>query len=121
VDSLEGLQANTDGPLAVPGEEWSFETGSVLASPVPAVASQYTAEGSNLALVQSNASALSGSPDDGRTVEVGNRTVTITDGREGATVARWSRGDLTVIAVSDRSESALLDVVAEIEFVASSD
>jgi outer membrane lipoprotein-sorting protein len=121
VDSLEELQANTDGPIAVPDETWSFETGTVLASPVPAVTSQYTTDESNLTLIQSNASAFSGAPDNGRTVEVGNRTVTITDGHGGTTVAKWSRGDLTVIAVSDRSESALLDIVADIDIVDSSD
>jgi outer membrane lipoprotein-sorting protein len=123
VDSIEEVQASADGPIAVPDETWSFETGTVLASPVPAVASQYTANGSNLTLVQSNASAFSEAPDpdDGRTVEVGNRTVTITDGHGETTVARWSSGDLTVIAIGDRSESALLDVVAGTEIVASSD
>lgn len=121
VDSLGELQANTDGPIAVPDEEWSFETGSVLASPVSAVVSQYTANGSNLTLVQSDESVFSKAPDDGRTVEAGNRTVTITDGHDEATVAKWSQGDLTVVAASDRSESELLDIVAEIELVSSDD
>jgi outer membrane lipoprotein-sorting protein len=114
VDSLEELQANADRPIAAPDGAWSFEKGAVLTSPVPAVASQYTNNESNLTLVQSNSSAFSEASDDSRTVEVGNRTVMVTDGQEGTTVAKWSRNDLAVIAVSDRSESALLDVVAEI-------
>lgn len=121
IDSLGELQSNTDGPIAVPDEEWSFETGNILFSPVSAVVSQYTANGSNLTLVQSDESVFSEMPDDGRTVDVDNRTVTVTDGPDEMTVAKWSQGDSTVVASSDRSESELLDIVAEIEPVSSDD
>jgi hypothetical protein len=117
VDSRAELRANAAGPVAVPGEAWSFETGSVLASPVSAVVSRYETDGANLSLVQSNASALSGIGADGRTVEVADRTVTVTEGDDGTTVARWSRGETTVVVVSDSSESELLDAVAGVRFV----
>jgi hypothetical protein len=116
-NSFEELQANTAKPIAVPDEKWSFERGTVLATPVSAVVSQYTADGSNISILHSDSPAFSERSNDRRTVEVQNRTVAISDVAGDKTVARWSEDDRTVVVISDLSEAELLDVVAGIEFV----
>jgi outer membrane lipoprotein-sorting protein len=120
-DTLEEMQAITDQPIAIPDEPWSFERGAVLTTPVSAVVSQYTAAGSNVSVIYSESPALSKMPDNERTVDVDNRTVTVSDTDSDNTVARWSEGDRTVVVVSDLSEAELLDVVAGIEFTDSDD
>ncbi|MEF8777736.1 MAG: hypothetical protein V5A36_02375 [Natronomonas sp.] len=120
-DTLEELQATTAQPIAVPGEPWSFERGTVLTTPVSAVVSQYTADGSNVSVLHSESPALSKMSDNERTVEVDNRTVTVSDTDSDNTVARWSEDGRTVVVVSDLSEAELLDVVAGIDFTDSDD
>lgn len=119
VDSIEALQSDADGPVAVPDERWSFEEGRVVVTPVSAITSHYTANGSNVTIIQSTAPMPDNESDDHRTVEFDNRTVTVTDSPDEVTIARWSEADRSVVVVSDLSESELLDVVAGIEFVTS--
>jgi outer membrane lipoprotein-sorting protein len=115
-DTLEELQTITAQPVAVPDEEWSFERGAVLTTPVSAVVSQYTANGSNVSVLHSESPALSRTSEGERTVDIDNRTVTISDTDGDNTVVRWSEDDRTVVVVGDLSEAELLDVVAGIEF-----
>lgn len=119
-DTLAALRATADRPLAVPDGDWTFRSGTVIATPVSAVASQYRADGTNLTVIQANASTVPAGPADGRTVDVAGRTVIVTDSEE-RTAVRWSEGDRMVVLTGDLGEEELLDVVATVDFVPTPD
>lgn len=125
-DSLADLRASVDGPLAVPGADWTFQRGSSLDSPVSVTVGEYTADGTSITVLQSESAPLSEFTTDGRTVEVGDRTVTIAEFdtdqvgvpglAAGGTVATWTENGQTVVVAGDRSDSELREVVETITF-----
>lgn len=118
VDTVAELQATATHPVAVPDDSWTFQQGSVVANPVDATVAQYQSGSSTLAVVQSPSSRFAQVTADGRTVEVGDRTVTVTEIGDDRTMAQWSEGDQTVVVTGDVSESELLDAVRGMELVA---
>jgi outer membrane lipoprotein-sorting protein len=126
VDSLADLRAVANVPVAAPGDSWELEEGTVLQSPISVIASQYTADGASITVLQSESALPTPAIEKGRTVDVGERTVTVatvTDAQadetwldlDDGTVAQWTTNDRTVIVAGNLTEAELLAVVETIE------
>ncbi len=116
VDSLDELENAAPLPVGVPSDNWTFTGGTVITSPMEAVIGQYEANGSEIAVIQSQSRTAEGFTASGRTVDVNDRNVTVIDGGQGPTIARWSQNDHTVIVTGEVSESVILEFVRTLEF-----
>jgi len=126
IDSIDELRIQSASPLAVPGENWTFSQGSVLDRPVSLTAAQYTDANRNLTVVQSESTAISGLAGEGRTINVTNRTVTISDlskmesdmdlyGMGDGVIAQWTETDQTIVVAGNLTESQLVETIESIE------
>ncbi|CCQ33832.1 hypothetical protein HLRTI_003071 [Halorhabdus tiamatea SARL4B] len=125
-DSLADLRASVDGPLAVPGDDWTFQRGSSLDSPVSVTVGEYAADGTTITVLQSESAILSTFRSDGQTADVGERTVAIAEldtGQvdvpglaAGGSVATWTENGQTVAVAGDLPDSELREIVETIEF-----
>ena len=112
VDSLATLTELTSLPVADPGEEWTFETGSVVSAPLTAVTAEYTDGEKQIVIAQAAADRLPETIDTtGETVSIGDRTVTIVEHEERA-VAWWQSNGVVTSVSGDLSRSELESVVA---------
>lgn len=127
IDSITELRMQSANPLAVPSDNWTFSQGSVLDRPVSLTAAQYTEETRNVTVLQSESTALSGLADEGRTINVSNRTVTISNlssmesgmgwyGMEEGVIGQWTENDQTIVVAGSLSESQLVDIIESIDF-----
>lgn len=124
--SLADLRVSVDGPLAVPGDDWTFERGTTLDSPVSLTVGEYAADGTTITVLQSESAVLSAFTSDGQTVEIDERSVTIAELdteqvdvpglAAGGSVATWSENGQTVVVAGDLADSELRAVVETIEF-----
>ena len=112
VDSLATLTELTSLPVADPGEEWTFETGSVVSTPLTAVTAEYTNGENRIVIAQAAAERLPETIDTtGDTVSIGDRTVTIVERDEG-TIAWWQSDGFVTSVSGDLSRSELESVVS---------
>lgn len=126
IDSIDELRMRSANPLAVPGDNWTFSQGSVLDQPVSLTAAQYTNEDLNATVIQSETSALAGFEGEGRTINVSNRTVTISNlssmesgmnwyNMEEGVIGQWTENDQTIVVAGNLSESQLVDIIESID------
>lgn len=126
IESIDELRMQSANPLAVPGDNWTFLQGSVLDRPVSFTTAQYTNENLSVTLLQSETSALAGLVGEGRTINVSNRTVRISDlssmesgmnwyGMEEGVIGQWTENDQTIVVAGSLSESQLVDIIESID------
>ncbi|QGN08089.1 hypothetical protein Hrd1104_12820 [Halorhabdus sp. CBA1104] len=126
VDSVADLRAIADVPVAVPGDRWDLAEGAALQSPVSVVAGQYTADGDSITILQSESALPATNTTESRTLEVDERTVTVTTvpdeqaeetwlELDGGTVTQWTSDGQTVVVAGDLTQEALLNVVEGVE------
>jgi len=112
VDSLATLTELTSLSVADPGDEWTFETGSVVSAPLTAVTAEYTNGENRIVIAQTAAERLPETIDTaGDTVSIGDRTVTIVE-RNDRTLALWQSDGLVTSVSGDLSRSELESVIA---------
>lgn len=117
-NTLNQLQDAAPFPVGVPSENWEFTGGSVVASPMEATIGQYESNGSAVAVIQSTSTTFDRFSEEGRTVDIGDRNVTVTEISDGRTIARWSQDEQTVMVAGDVSETVLLEFVRGLELKA---